>query len=140
LAAGQQRGAKVFSLPAPARPAGSSLTSPPAPAKPAACQKNTAGFAEPRQAPLAGGIPLPQQPPSWRPGYLCGMEFQKKKYGFRGMDGFAGFRNGQEYELELGVMDAEDEAHPGEIVIINPVSKIWTYCSRKEFTERWEKR
>jgi hypothetical protein len=67
------------------------------------------------------------------------MEFQKRKYRFRGMDGFAGFRQGQEYELELGATDAEDEEHPAEIVIVNPVSKLWGYCSKKEFTERWEK-
>jgi hypothetical protein len=70
--------------------------------------------------------------------YLCCMEFQKKKYTFRGMDGFAGFRNGAEYELELGLSEATDE-QPAEIVIVNPISKVWTYCSRKEFSERWEK-
>ena len=67
------------------------------------------------------------------------MNFQKKKYTFRGMDGFAGFRSGKEYELELGMTDAEDEEHPSEVVIINPVSKLWGYCSRQEFTERWKK-
>ena len=71
--------------------------------------------------------------------YLCGMEFLKKKYAFRGMDGFAGFRRGQEYELELGVTDADDE-RPAEVVIVNPVSKAWMYCSKQEFAERWEKR
>ena len=55
------------------------------------------------------------------------------------MDGFAGFRQGQEYELELGATDAEDEEHPAEIVIVNPISKLWGYCSKKEFAERWEK-
>ena len=55
------------------------------------------------------------------------------------MDGFAGFRHGKEYELELGTTDAEDEEHPSEIVIINPVSKHWSYWSKKEFTERWAK-
>lgn len=71
--------------------------------------------------------------------YLCPMEFQKKKYVFRGMDGFAGFRNGTEYELELGLSEATDE-QPAEVVIVNPVSRAWSYCTRKEFTERWEKR
>jgi hypothetical protein len=67
------------------------------------------------------------------------MEFQKKKYAFRGMDGYAGFRHGQEYELELGMTAADDE-RPAEVVIINPVSKVWMYCSKQEFTQRWEKR
>jgi hypothetical protein len=67
------------------------------------------------------------------------MEFQKKKYTFRGMDGFAGFRHGQEYELSLGMTDAEDELHPSEVVIVNPISKVWMYCSKQEFTERWKK-
>jgi hypothetical protein len=67
------------------------------------------------------------------------MEFQKKKYVFRGMDGFAGFRNGNEYELELGLSEATDE-RPVEIIIVNPISKVWTYCSKQEFAERWEKR
>ena len=55
------------------------------------------------------------------------------------MDGFAGFRHGKEYELELGMTDAEDEEHPSEVVIINPVSKLWGYCTKQEFTERWKK-
>ncbi|MBO2007607.1 hypothetical protein [Hymenobacter negativus] len=67
------------------------------------------------------------------------MEFQKKKYTFRGMDGFAGFRNGKEYELELGITDAEDEEHPSEVVIVNPVSKLWSYWTKKEFAESWQK-
>ncbi|GAA3970596.1 hypothetical protein GCM10022407_15550 [Hymenobacter antarcticus] len=71
--------------------------------------------------------------------YLCRMEFQKKKYTFRGMDGYAGFRNGQEYELELGLTAADDE-RPAEIVIINPVSRLWMHCSKQEFAVRWEKR
>ena len=61
------------------------------------------------------------------------------KYTFRGMDGYAGFRHGQAYELELGTTAADDE-RPAEVVIVNPVSKLWMYCSRQEFTERWEKR
>jgi hypothetical protein len=36
------------------------------------------------------------------------MEFQKKKYTFRGLDGDAGFRHGQDYELELGTSEADD--------------------------------
>ena len=46
------------------------------------------------------------------------MEFQHKKYTFRGTDGFADFRHDQEYALELGTSEAEDE-HPAEVVIIN---------------------
>ena len=71
--------------------------------------------------------------------YLCRMEFQKKKYMFRGMDGYAGFRSGQEYELELALSPADDE-RPAEIVIINPVSRQYMYCSKQEFAVRWEKR
>ena len=67
------------------------------------------------------------------------MEFQKQKYTFRGMDGFAGFRHGQDYELELGTTEADDE-RPAEIVIVNPVSKAWMYGSKAEFATRWEKR
>lgn len=67
------------------------------------------------------------------------MEFQKRKYTFRGMDGFAGFRHGQEYELERGTSEADDE-RPAEVVLVNPVSKAWMYCSKPEFAERWEKR
>ena len=66
------------------------------------------------------------------------MEFQKKNYTFRGMDGFAGFRHGQEYELELGTSEA-DEERPAEVVIVNPVSKLWMHCSKQEFSERWQK-
>jgi hypothetical protein len=66
------------------------------------------------------------------------MEFQKKKYTFRGMDGYAGFRHGQEYELELGTSEADDE-RPAEVVIVNPVSKLLMYCSKQEFAERWHK-
>lgn len=67
------------------------------------------------------------------------MEFKKKKYAFRGMDGYAGFRNGQEYEFELGLTTADDEL-PAEIIIINPVSRLWMHCSKQEFAARWEKR
>ncbi|WP_046246857.1 hypothetical protein [Hymenobacter terrenus] len=66
------------------------------------------------------------------------MEFQKRKYTFRGMDGFAGFRHGKEYELEVGMTDADDE-RPAEVVIVNPVSKLWMYYSKQQFTERWAK-
>ena len=76
---------------------------------------------------------------AYAPLYLCRMEFQKKKYTFRGMDGYAGFRQGKEYELELGMTAADDE-RPAEVVIVNPVSKLWMYCSKQEFTARWEKR
>jgi len=61
------------------------------------------------------------------------MEFVKKKYIFRGMDGYAGFRSGQDYELELG------QSEDGEIIIVNPVSRLWMYCSKADFTLRWEK-
>ena len=67
------------------------------------------------------------------------MDFHKKKYTFRGMDGFAGFRHGQEYELELGTTEADDE-RPAEIVMVNPVSKVWMYCSKQVFAAQWEKR
>jgi hypothetical protein len=68
------------------------------------------------------------------------MDFQKKSYRFRGMDGFAGFRNGQEYELELRTTEPTDELPMAEIVIINPVSRLHTYCSKEEFAQRWEKK
>ncbi|GAA4053107.1 hypothetical protein GCM10022409_45080 [Hymenobacter glaciei] len=67
------------------------------------------------------------------------MEFQKKKYMFRGMDGYGGFRSGQEYELELGMSPADDE-RPAEVIIVNPVSRLWMHCSKQEFAARWEKR
>ena len=67
------------------------------------------------------------------------MEFQKKRYAFRGIDGYAGFRSGQEYELELGLSPADDE-RPAEIVIINPVSRQYMYCSKQELATRWAKR
>jgi hypothetical protein len=54
------------------------------------------------------------------------------------MDGYAGFRNGQEYELEIRATEATDE-QPSEIVIINPISRLHTYCSKQEFSQRWEK-
>ena len=67
------------------------------------------------------------------------MEFQKKTYTFRGMDGYGGFRSGQEYELELALSPA-DEQRPAEIIIVNPVSRRWMHCSKLEFAARWEKR
>jgi hypothetical protein len=66
------------------------------------------------------------------------MEFQKKKCPFRGLDGDAGFRHGQEDERERGTREAHDE-RPAEVVIVNPVSKLWMYCSKQEFAERWHK-
>ena len=63
------------------------------------------------------------------------MEFQKKKYAFRGMDGYAGFRSGQEYELELALSPADDE-RPAEIVIINPVFHLLMHCSKQAFAAR----
>ena len=71
--------------------------------------------------------------------HLRRMEFQKKRYAFRGIDGYAGFRSGQEYELELGLSPADDE-RPAEIVIINPVSRQYMYCSKQELATRWAKR
>ena len=67
------------------------------------------------------------------------MEFQKKKCAFRGTDGNAGFRNGQEHELELALSHTDNE-RPAEIVIINPVSRQYMYCSKQEFAVRLEKR
>lgn len=60
------------------------------------------------------------------------MEFQTKKFTFRGMDGYAGFRHGQEYDVEAGKTD------DGEVVIINPVSKLWMHFSPNEFAEKWQ--
>jgi hypothetical protein len=37
------------------------------------------------------------------------MEFQKKKYAFRGMDGYAGFRRNQHYEIEVSTTEPTDE-------------------------------
>ena len=66
------------------------------------------------------------------------MEFTKKKYIFRGMDGYAGFRRNQEYEIEVTQMEPTDEQPNAEVVIINPVSRLYMYCSKQEFRERWE--
>ena len=55
------------------------------------------------------------------------------------MDGFAGFRHGQDYELDIGESDADDE-RPAEVVIINPVSKLWMYFSKSDFGVMWEKK
>ena len=32
-----------------------------------------------------------------------------------------------------------DDERPAEIVIINPVSRQYMYCSKQEFAVRWEK-
>ena len=67
------------------------------------------------------------------------MEFQKKKYTFRGMDGYAGFRHGQEYELELTTTEETQES-PTEVVIVNPVSKLYMYHGQDEFNLLWQKK
>ena len=66
------------------------------------------------------------------------MEFQKKNYIFRGMDGFAGWRRNEPYEIEVARMEPTDEQPEAEVVIINPVSRVYMYCSKAEFKERWE--
>lgn len=66
------------------------------------------------------------------------MEFTKKKYIFRGMDGFAGWRRNQEYEIEVTQMEPTEEQPYAEVVIINPVSRVYMYCTKAEFRERWE--
>ena len=71
--------------------------------------------------------------------HLCRLEFHKKRYAFRGMHSYAGFRSGQEYELEPGLSPADDE-RPAELVIINPVSRQYMYCSKQELATRWAKR
>lgn len=60
------------------------------------------------------------------------MEFTKKKYHFKGMDGFAGFRHGQDYELEVA---KEDE---GNMVFINPVSRLYMYPTQQQLAEWWQ--
>lgn len=66
------------------------------------------------------------------------MNFQTRKYTFRGMDGYAGFRNGQDYELELAASE-ETEERPSEVVVINPVSKVYSYYSKSEFAKMFER-
>ncbi|OGX82003.1 hypothetical protein BEN47_05120 [Hymenobacter lapidarius] len=66
------------------------------------------------------------------------MDFQEKKYTFRGMDGFAGFRHGQAYELELRTME-ESEDRPAEVVMVNPVSRLHAYCSKEDFNLNWKR-
>ena len=61
------------------------------------------------------------------------MEFQKGKYTFRGMDGYAGFRHGQEYKLELTTTEETQES-PAEVVVVNPVSKLYMYHSKEADT------
>ncbi|MBD2722363.1 hypothetical protein [Hymenobacter armeniacus] len=68
------------------------------------------------------------------------MEFTKKKYTFRGMDGYAGFRNGKEYELELAPTAPSEEQPNAEIVVINPVSRLYSYYSKEQFLAAWEKK
>lgn len=68
------------------------------------------------------------------------MEFTKKNYTFRGLDGYAGFRHGREYELELATMEPTDEQPNAEIVVINPVSKVYGYYSKEEFNLMWQKK
>ena len=67
------------------------------------------------------------------------MQFEKKKYTFRGMDGFAGFRHGKEYEIEVAVSDLDDEK-PAEMVVINPVSRAFGYHSKEEFNVMWQRK
>ena len=67
------------------------------------------------------------------------MDFIKKKYTFRGMDGFAGFRHGQQYELEIASAEPTDEQPTAEIVTVNPVSKLWAYHSKEEFSKMWKR-
>ena len=67
------------------------------------------------------------------------MEFQKKKHTFRGMDGFAGFRHGTEYELELAHVAATDD-YPAHVVVINPVSRLHGTYAVAEFAEAWGKK
>jgi len=66
------------------------------------------------------------------------MEFQKKKYTFRGLDGYAGFRHGQEYELELGESEPTDDALVG-MVIVNPVSRRWMHATKSDYNLAWGK-
>lgn len=54
------------------------------------------------------------------------------------MDGFVGFRHGQDYDLELAQMEPTDEQPLAEVVIINPVSRLYMYCSKAKFRVRWE--
>jgi hypothetical protein len=68
------------------------------------------------------------------------MNFTKKKYSFRGMDGFAGFRRSHSYEIEVASTEPTDEQPKAEMVVINPVSRLYMYFSKQEFNEAWEKK
>ena len=67
------------------------------------------------------------------------MQFEKRKYVFRGMDGYAGYRQGKEYEIEVATTDPVDD-EPVEMVVINPVSRAFGYCSKEEFNQRWQRK
>ena len=67
------------------------------------------------------------------------MDFQKKKYTFRGMDGYAGFRHGQEYELEYRHV-ADTAEYPAHVVVINPVSQLHGTHTPAEFADAWGKK
>ena len=67
------------------------------------------------------------------------MDFIKKKHTFRGMDGYAGFRHGTEYELQYQHVD-ETVDYPAHVVVINPVSKLHDTYTPAEFAEAWGKK
>jgi hypothetical protein len=67
------------------------------------------------------------------------MQFENKKYLFRGMDGHAGFRRNQLYETEVATTDPV-EGEPAGIVVITPVSRDFAYHSKEEFNQLWEKK
>ena len=54
------------------------------------------------------------------------------------MDGFAGFRPGQDCEFEVGTTQADDE-RPAAVVPVNPVSKAWMYYRKSGFAQHGEK-
>ena len=58
-------------------------------------------------------------------------EVHQKEVTFRGMDGYAGFRHGRDYELELAQMEPTEEPL-AEVVIIHPVSRLYMYFSKQE--------
>ena len=51
---------------------------------------------------------------------------------------YAGFRHGADDEREVGTREADDE-RPDEVVIVNPVSRLWMHCGKQAFSERWQK-
>ncbi|UOQ98969.1 hypothetical protein MUN81_05620 [Hymenobacter sp. 5317J-9] len=61
-------------------------------------------------------------------------------YLFKGLDGYAGFRHGREYELELAAMEPNDERPTAEIVVINPVSRLYAYHRKEEFNLLWTRK